>query len=207
MTGFHPFNIDRTLFAIAVPKFESNELYLIQPTDTDRKVTKVKVGNGPSAVANSGDFIYVANTGSNDISVIDSKTNQVVNTIKVGTAPSSIAYYPEIHNIYVANSGSNDVSVIHEDHAVLGGEGPVVRWPVFVTEKVGTAPSSIAYNPNNNNLIYVANSGSNNVSIIHEYRVHTTVKVGTTPSGISCSPKSISDNVYVANSGSNERPS
>ncbi|MFY9868726.1 MAG: hypothetical protein WAK17_03320 [Candidatus Nitrosopolaris sp.] len=74
-------------------------------------MTQVKVGTGPKAAACSEKFIYVANSGSNDVSMIDCQTNHVVNTVKVGTASSGLAYYPEIHNIYVANSGSNDVSI------------------------------------------------------------------------------------------------
>jgi YVTN family beta-propeller protein len=184
---------------VAIPNLESNEIYLIH-VYSDKKATKIKVGTGPLAVTYSESFIYVANSGSNDVSVIDNKTNQVVNTVKVGNAPSALAYYSGIHNIYVANSGSNDVSVIHEDHSVRGGEGPIVQWPVFVTKNVGTGPSGIAYNPYNN-LVYVANSGSNDVSVIREYDVLTTVKVGTGPLAIA--PGGF-NSTYVANSSSND---
>jgi YVTN family beta-propeller protein len=52
-----------------------------------------RVGIYPDAVAFnlSNKEVYVANSGSNDVSVIDGTTNSVVSTISVGNEPSSIA--------------------------------------------------------------------------------------------------------------------
>jgi len=56
--------------------------------------------------------IYVANTRSNPVSIIDPETDAVVTTIAVGPFPVSIAVAPNFGPAYVANSGSNSVSVI-----------------------------------------------------------------------------------------------
>jgi YVTN family beta-propeller protein len=54
----------------------------------------------------------VANTFSNNVSVIDDSNNKVTTTISVGTNPYGIVYNPSNHHIYVANHGSNTISVI-----------------------------------------------------------------------------------------------
>jgi YVTN family beta-propeller protein len=58
--------------------------------------------------------IYVANAGSNTVSVIDGTTNTVVATVTVGTTPFGVAVNPTTNRIYVTNSGSNTVSVIED---------------------------------------------------------------------------------------------
>ena len=74
----------------------------------------IAVGTGPVGVAYSpsNDRIYVANYGSNNVSVINPATNTVVTTIAVGNIPSGVAYSPSNDRIYVANSGSNNVSIL-----------------------------------------------------------------------------------------------
>jgi YVTN family beta-propeller protein len=59
-------------------------------------------------------FAYVANSGDNTVSVINTATNTVVATIPVGPAganPFGVAFTPDGTLAYVTN-GSNNVSVI-----------------------------------------------------------------------------------------------
>ena len=81
---------------------------------SDSVVVTVNVGIRPMALEfnPSNNNIYVANQGSNSISVIDSLTNTVVATVKVGNSPRALEFNPSNNNIYVANQGSNDISVI-----------------------------------------------------------------------------------------------
>ena len=54
----------------------------------------------------SNNKIYVANYNAATVSVIDSSTNEVVDTIKVGPRPYALQYNPSNNNdIYVANFG------------------------------------------------------------------------------------------------------
>ena len=56
---------------------------------------------------------YVANGGSNSVSVIDTAANAVTGSpITVGANPRGIAVSPDGSRVYVANFGSNSVSVI-----------------------------------------------------------------------------------------------
>ena len=69
------------------------------------------------------------------------------------------------------------------------------------TIAVGTSPYGVAYSPSNDR-IYVANYGSNNVSVINPTNtVVAIIAVGNTPQGVAYSPSN--DRIYVANSGSN----
>ena len=55
--------------------------------------------------------IYVANSDSNNVTVIDGATNSTT-TVPVGHRPAAVAVNPVTNKIYVANSGSNNVTVI-----------------------------------------------------------------------------------------------
>ena len=69
------------------------------------------------------------------------------------------------------------------------------------TIAVGTYPDGVAYSPSNDR-IYVANYGSNNVSVIDPTNtVVATIAVGNGPYTVAYSPSN--DRIYVANSGSN----
>ena len=48
--------------------------------------------------------IYVANYGSNNVSVIDGASNTVVATVAVGSDPDGVAVNPNTNRIYVANA-------------------------------------------------------------------------------------------------------
>lgn len=134
--------------------------------------------------------IYIANQGSNNVSVIDGNTNTVTATIPVGTQPSGIAVNPLTRRIYVANLADNNVSVIEDD-------------PVIATIPVGTAPRAVAVN-SRLNRVYVANRDTNNLSVIDGRfnNVIATVEVGTQPKSVAVNQ--ITDRVYVANEGSGD---
>ena len=55
---------------------------------------------------------YIANTGSNDVSVIDTVTNSVTTKIPVGPRPRGVAVSPDGSKVYVANEDDDTVSVI-----------------------------------------------------------------------------------------------
>jgi YVTN family beta-propeller protein len=80
---------------------------------------------------------YVAHSGSDSVSVIDTSTRAVVGTpISVGSSPQATAVSPNGAFAYVANNGSHTVSVI--DTATRA---------VVDTINVGSRPSHIAITP------------------------------------------------------------
>ena len=64
------------------------------------------------AVNAAGTRVYVVNSGSNNISVIDTTSNTVINTINVGEEPGYLAVNPAGTRVYVTNSASNSICVI-----------------------------------------------------------------------------------------------
>ena len=71
-------------------------------------------GTGPVAVTTLPDKsrFYVANAGSNNVSVVSQTSFQVLKTVAVQSNPVWIAADPGSTKVYVVNQGSNTVSVI-----------------------------------------------------------------------------------------------
>ena len=66
-------------------------------------------------IAAVGDFVYVANTPSDTVDVIDARTRTIVNRINVGIDPVSVVPRPDGQEVWVANHVSDTVSVIDTD--------------------------------------------------------------------------------------------
>ncbi len=114
------------------------------------------VGANPSGVSANPtrNEIYVVNTDSGTISVIDAEKNRVAATIAVHRKPYFIDVDSAGRRAYVANSGSNNVSVIDLDkRRVIGVIG------------VGEAPGLAKISPDGGSLV-VTNRASGSVSIV-----------------------------------------
>jgi YVTN family beta-propeller protein len=64
------------------------------------------------AVTPDGKYVYITSQGNSGVTVIDTVSNTIVNTILVGSIPSGVAVTPDGRHVYVTNQGSNSVSVI-----------------------------------------------------------------------------------------------
>src|SRR3989442_1399481 len=150
-------------------------------------VATVPVGNYPVGVAyDSGNgYVYVANQGSSNVSVISGTT--VVATVPVGFLAHGVAYDGGNGYVYVTDQASNTVSVVN-------------GTTVVTTVPIANGPAGVAYD-SGNGYVYVANSYSNNVSVINGTKVVATVPVGNYPDGVAYD--SGNGYVYVANTGSN----
>ena len=176
----------------------------------------VTTGSGPAGVVVSpdGKRAYVANTGSNTVSVINNEPasvnyNTVISTVSVGSSPSALAISPDGTRLYVANTGSRTVSVINIDTATNTYQRIDANPSTSSMDiGVGSSPSALAISPDGTRL-YVANRGSNTVSVID---TATNKLIDANPSifsrniGVGSSPSAlaVSDTrLYVANRGSN----
>jgi YVTN family beta-propeller protein/VCBS repeat-containing protein len=149
----------------------------------------------PSGVAIVGNRAYVANQGTNTVSVLDAATGAAVGSpIVVGSAPTGVAASPDGSKVYVTNRTSGSVSVIRtSDNKVVN------------TITVGTQPESVTFSTDGTRA-YVTNYGSKSVSVIDATlatpKVITTISnVGTNPRGIAYVQTANGPRVYVANSG------
>jgi YVTN family beta-propeller protein len=134
---------------------------------------------------------YVTNTSSNTVSVINTSTNAVVNTIAVGSGPQGVSVSPDGSRVYIANFSSNTVSVINTSTNT-----------VVATIGVGSSPTGVVVSPDGSR-VYAANRYSDNVSVINTSTntVVATVGVAANPGGVSVSPDG--SRLYVTNRGSN----
>ena len=91
--------------------------------------------------AEAAPFVYVTNHA-NNVSVIDTATNNVVATVPVGSLPAGVAVIPDGKHAYVANEGSATVSVISTATntvvATVGVEMPPLGSPSLRTESTST---------------------------------------------------------------------
>ncbi len=146
--------------------------------------------------APANNYVYVANYGSNDVSVIDGSTNKIVATIPVGKNPILLAYAPSNQEIYVSNWGSSTVSAISS-----------ATNTIVATIPVGSGPQGIAFDPANNEILvtnYNFPSASNTVSAISTATntVVATITVGSNPIRLAYDPAN--GYMYVADYSSGQ---
>jgi YVTN family beta-propeller protein len=133
-------------------------------------------------------FAYVANTGSDNVSVIRTSDNTVVATIVVGDGPRGVAITPSAGRVYVANRASDNVSVIRTSDNT-----------VTATIPVGNHPQDIAVSPDGGR-VYVMNAGDGSVSVIRtsDNTVAATIDAGDAASAIAITPDGTE--IFVNNS-------
>ncbi len=85
--------------------------------------------------------IFVSNERSDSLSVIDSATNTVIATIKVGKRPRGVGLAPDGSEVYVAVSGDNAIAVVDPQ-----------TMKVLRTFSSGDDPEAFAVHPNGNHL-------------------------------------------------------
>ncbi len=135
-------------------------------------------------------YAYVANYGSNTVSVIDTTSNTVVSTIPVASGPLAVAGIPSGTQIYVANFNSSTVSVI-----------AVSDNSLIATIPVGNNPEYVAINPAGTK-VYVTNRYSDTMSVIDPATntVTATVPMSSQPVGVVIN--SAGTRAYVAHNSS-----
>jgi YVTN family beta-propeller protein len=123
-------------------------------------------------------FAYVANTGSDNVSVIRTSDNTVVATIAVGDEPHAIAITPSGGRVYVANRSSDNVSVIRTSDNTVMATIPVGHFP----QDVAAAPEG--------GRVYVMNSDEGTVSVIRtsDNTVVATIQVADDASAMAITP-------------------
>jgi YVTN family beta-propeller protein len=147
----------------------------------------IPTGLHPTGMALWGTYLLVANTYDDTISVIDTASNRVVNTIKVGltfgapgesdlaygAGPNSIAVDAKNNLAYVALYNANAVAVVDLNASAVLGMIPV-----------GYAPSSVALDTTDNALIVANDKG-----------------IGTTGFGVAPPPTKTAENSYGTTHG------
>ena len=152
-------------------------------------VSQEPYGVGPYGVGVSpdGKTVFITNMADDSVSVIDTATNTVTNTISVGDFPFGVAVSPDGRYAYVANAADDNLSVIETS-----------GYTVVANITVGDDPHGVVVHPDGSKL-YVTNYLGSTVSVINTstYNLIKTINVGTSPHGIAIHPSG--SYVYTAN--------
>lgn len=105
--------------------------------------------------------LFVANTVSNSITVVNGTTGAIVGSVAVGPEPASLAYDPSLGTVYVANGSY--ASVTTGQSSIWAFNATTYRGTAIPT---GAEPNAVAYDPTNEE-VFVANSGANTVTVIN----------------------------------------
>jgi len=135
----------------------------------------------------SGSRAYVVNLGADTVSVIDTATGFVVDTVPVGASPSTIWRQPNSTLAWLTNRDGNSVAVLD-----------TATGAVIDTIGVGASPLEIGFSPSGDKA-YVTNGGSSSVTIIDTTTrtVDGYLAVGPQPAGVAVTPDG--QYLYVAN--------
>ena len=143
-----------------------NSVTLINTADLSTSTITAGIGAAPSYIESSSDSacVYVANQSSGTVSTINSANDTVVAApITVGAGPSFMRFDATLRRLYVVNTASNSVSVIAHVVDTAGNCTPALLTTTPIA--VGSQPTSIAVLADGTRA-YVANRGSNSVSVI-----------------------------------------
>jgi DNA-binding beta-propeller fold protein YncE len=127
-------------------------------------IQSIAVGDAPVAVAIDPErnFALVANSGSDNASLVDLGAGMVTNTITVGDNPQGAAFFSRRGIALVSNRTSNNVSILDTDPA------SATFATVKATISTGTEPLGIGINDATGEAV-IANSVSNTLTTLDAF--------------------------------------
>jgi YVTN family beta-propeller protein len=138
---------------------------------TNQKVARIETGFpiGFMGFNSSGNKLYCAEWGGDDLAIIDCFVDEIVQHLSVGLDPELLKYNPANNSLYVGKPLANDIVVLN-----------CATNTISSTIMVGDTPKDLEYNPVDNK-IYCANENSSSVSVIN---CTTNTVVAEVPVGI-----------------------
>jgi YVTN family beta-propeller protein len=142
-------------------------LLLVLPATAGARRYTTATYSSPISMSADGRFVWVVNPGGDSVSVISTRTNAVIGTVRVGDEPVSVALDPNNRYAYVANAASGTVTVIRITRASTRRfrARPDRRSGRRGTIVTGAEPWNIVVSPNGRR-VYVANSGQDTITVI-----------------------------------------
>ena len=186
-----------SIFDIEFVVYRQESLTLFVDWDPDESIFnqylfKPKISVRKQGIEIKKILVYVANSGSDAVTIIDRQQDEVVGTVAVGKAPKGIVANADGTKIYVANSRSNSISVID-------------TTAMRVTKTIGNfgySPSELALSGDGRKL-YAVNPDSDNVSIIDTVSKMVTQRISVGRHPVDIVFDEDRDKLYVANRGEN----
>lgn len=141
-----------------------------------RVIATATVGQNPfgDAVAPNGRTVWVANSGDNTVSIVDTRSLQVETTVPVGEFPEDIAFTHDGRQAFLTNSSSNTVSVFDagarqvRQTVDLAPSGMQFPFGIAVTnndKRVWVTSAGADLNTDDHSVAILDNSNRNDVTI------------------------------------------
>ncbi len=150
------------------------------------------------AVSSDGTRVFIVNQGSNNVSVIDTATDTVINTLPVGAGPNYITYQATLNRAYVTSPAGNSLSIINNNLGTvqtisLAGAPCNGQHPISVTALA------------DGSRVYVADDVTNSVCVLNTTNNTFTKSIpGRARRRFSSPPIATPPAYYTANSGSHD---
>ena len=118
-------------------------LVVVYPYQTEVHETRL-MGRSPGAMAasSSPEYLFVANTESGNVTVMDVTTGKMLATVAVGAEPRSIVVTDDSQYALVLNSRSGDLAVIDISAFSSAKRAKTAPAPLFTMIPVGVKPVS-----------------------------------------------------------------
>lgn len=104
-------------------------------------------------IDDSDKFLFILTRNPNNLHILDTATNSIIGTFKVGSVPSNILYNDVLDRVFVSNMGSDTVSIID------------IKSRQVNHVSVSSQPISLAYSRRTGD-VFVANNGVGTLSVI-----------------------------------------
>ena len=160
--GLRPYDVLRARNGLLYVSDWATRRVLVVDPETLRTIGKIPVGEHPNQLAlhPADDRLFVACASSNSVSVIDTKTGTVQETIVTslfprapeGSTPDALAVSPDGETLFVANADNNCI-------AVIDIEAPR-RSQVKGFIPTGWYPTSVAVTPDSKTLLVGVGKGN-----------------------------------------------
>ena len=118
---------------VYVSCWSAGAIAVLDPGNTRKPPIRIPVESHPTAMTLNGaaSRLYVVNSGADSVSVIDTRTDKVIEKIStklaergpIGNSPEALALGPDDATLFVANAHSNSVAVVELSSIARGG-GP-----------------------------------------------------------------------------------
>jgi MYXO-CTERM domain-containing protein len=177
---------------VFVSNFNSGNVSVLDTTSESVLASPVTGAHSSEPVAltlnTKDDLVNLVNSLSGNVSVING-SSFAVQSVVVGSVPTSATYVPGTDTLLVANGASNNVTVLQQP-----GDASIASIPI------GHGAQGAAYDPVNG-YVYTANYGTNDVSVIDPSTHTTKANVTTMNFPETLAVDTSSGNIYVANEG------
>lgn len=169
------FNWTNDNISIGLPASGTGNIAPFTAINNTNSPVKAKVNVVP--IPSISGYAYVANSNSNNVSVINLQTNKVIATVTVGKTPNCLAVSPDGGRVYVANYDDGTLSVIDAS-----------KNNVEKVITVGSTPYGIAVSPDGG-VVYVTSESSQYVTAVNTVDYTTTnIPVDGVPTNVLVSP-------------------